>query len=378
MDSNLDLFCNFYPRHLPNNKNHSQGYLTILITAILPLFFLAFLDHKTNNQFNTPQTDLTILFRFFISLPLFFLTLKVTGSELKKIIHHFIEASIIRQQDFSEFNQIIQTIIAHRDSMRVKVLILIFIYIFQSIITLETMAHYSQTWRMTFSESGPKLSYAGYWFFLITQPIFYYFMLNIIYRVFLWWSFIYKIRKLNLQLNASHGDGSGGLAFLGLSLKAFLVPALAVSSSMAAGAINVVLLQVVQPNELKFIILLLATISLIYFAGPLLLVAPNLLKLKTQAIFQYGTLARNQLKAFENKWIRTRKKKPDDYLTCSDFSSAIDLNSVVIQVKTMKIIPFQNKEILILLLMILLPFLPIAGLGIDWKEALKQIVKLIL
>ena len=377
MDMNLDIFGNFHPGQVTRSKDLLRQYVIILMIAVTPLFFLGFINQNNLNQVSSPLTDLTILLRFCVSLPLFMLTLKVTGAELKNIINHFIEASIIRTQDYPKFKDIIQVTLSCRDSKKIKLVILIFIYTSQFFIGLETLDH-PESWRTMNSSSGSSISYAGYWFYLVAQPIFYFFMLNTIFRISLWWNFIFKIRKLNLQLNASHGDGSGGLAFLGLSLKAFMLPALAISSSMAAGALNVFTLQVPHEIEMKFIILILTGISLFYFAGPLFLFAPKLLKLKTAAILQYGTLSRNQLKGFENKWIRSRKKRPNDYLACSDFSSTTDLNSVVNRVMTMKIIPFQNKEIFLLMLAILLPFLPIAGLGINWKTVFKQILKLVL
>jgi hypothetical protein len=58
------------------------------------------------------------------------------------------------------------------------------------------------------------LSYAGWWFGLISVPVYRFLLLRWVWRMFLWASFLWRVSKLNLVLIPTHPDMAAGLGFL--------------------------------------------------------------------------------------------------------------------------------------------------------------------
>jgi hypothetical protein len=101
-----------------------------------------------------------------------------------------------------------------------------------------------------------------------------------------------------------------------------------------------------------------AVIALMIF--PLTTLAPRLAHTYRRGVLEYGELAADVGREFEGRWLATRAvKAPGAGLDESDFSATIDLYSVVANVHAMRLVPMALKDVAILLLFSLLPFVPI-------------------
>src|SRR5262249_26515428 len=78
------------------------------------------------------------------------------------------------------------------------------------------------------------LSPAGWWHVLISAPALLVLLLGWAWRLFLWGRFLYLCSRLDIQLIASHPDGSAGLKFVGQSLASFALLGFAIGA-LAAG-----------------------------------------------------------------------------------------------------------------------------------------------
>ena len=94
------------------------------------------------------------------------------------------------------------------------------------------------SWRVTGTSGHRSLSLAGWWLVAFCEPLYRLIMLQLLYRLALWWLFLWKTSRLHLHLNAAHPDGAGGLAFLGMVLPAVRLPVLAIAVSVAGGLAN--------------------------------------------------------------------------------------------------------------------------------------------
>jgi len=72
-----------------------------------------------------------------------------------------------------------------------------------------------------------------------------------LYRIGIWWVFLWKTSRLDLRLDATHPDGAGGLGFLGLTLRTFKEAAFAISTSFAGGLASMVLLTQYEGHQLQ-------------------------------------------------------------------------------------------------------------------------------
>ena len=88
------------------------------------------------------------------------------------------------------------------------------------------------TWHVVPTDAG-KLSYAGWWFVLISAPLFRLLLLRWLWRIVLWAIFISRVTHLHLRLVPTHPDLAAGLGFLTEAQKAFSSIAPRISGSAA-------------------------------------------------------------------------------------------------------------------------------------------------
>jgi hypothetical protein len=347
--------------------------IVILITW-LPLVALSFF-HRPHNFL----TDVAIYLRFLVALPVLLISPSLIKLRFRKIVNHFVESDIVKAPDRDKFLDYIKTTMELRDSRVAKVIIWIFIYSLIFILMNKSVAPLGATWKMTEENGELSLSLAGGWFAFVSQPIYSFVQLYFLYRVLLWWRFLFLVSRLDLQLSATHGDDTGGLIFLGGSIRAFSLPAFAFSTSIAAGAINLILYEGLVLEELKITLGLLVLISLLLFVAPLLLFHPPLLRLKNKAVLSYGRLGGQQLEAFEKRWLyKTKQSLGPSLLDSAEFSSVTDATSIINKVYKMRTVPFSANVLTTFIVAILLPFIPVFALKMPVVEIFKKLFSLVM
>jgi hypothetical protein len=157
-----------------------------------------------------------------------------------------------------------------------------------------------------------------------------------LYRIGLWWLFVWKSSRLDLQLDAAHPDGAGGLGFMGLTLRTFKEAAFAISTSLAGGLATMILLTNTRVSDYKYEIAASIFISTFVFCGPLLFFNRLLAKAKQAGTLNYWVLWQTQQRQFERKWMRGSIEDAE-MLSVADFSEATDLSSILERVQQTKL-----------------------------------------
>lgn len=322
--------------------------------------------------------DVVVFARYLIGLPLMLLTPEFTGQRLTHIVNHFTKSKLIKESESDKFSKLVDNTLRLRDSSTARLIIWVIIYGIVYYLFKNTLPTLSPSWQTIETANGRSLSLTGWWFNLVTQPVYVFFVFYFLYRGLLWWRFLAKVSKFDLQLKASHGDDMGGLGFLAETLKAFSVPALAFSVSVASGAANFVLYEGLDITGLQHVLIFLGGFLLIFFVGPLLLFVPVMVKAKSKAILKYGVMEGHQLEAFERHWVEGAAKPENVMLTAADFSSVTDASSIVNRVTNMRTAPFTLKDVISLSIAILLPFLPVVALKVPWSVLFSSVMKLVL
>jgi hypothetical protein len=195
-------------------------------------------------------------------------------------------------------------------------------------------------------------------------------------RLLLWWGLVFKISRLKLNIVAAHGDGVGGIGFLSTTLNTQLVPLFALSSSAAAGAANLIIYGGFEFSQLQISFVGFAVVLLIIFVGPLLVFIPVLLHAREKAIHEYGVLATVQLNEFQHKWLLSKSGRGEE-LSAPDFSAVTDFGSEVSRVHNIKLVPIKISDLAATIVVISIPFLPVAALKVPWKVLLERILGII-
>ncbi len=321
--------------------------------------------------------DVALYARYLVALPLLILATPAFRRRLQMIVPHFLDAGLVKEAERESFFANITAMIRWRDSVLAAVVMVALAVAYAVIFGTVSVAKMPASWRVVDMAGQRSLSLAGWWLFAVSEPLYKIAMLQLLYRLALWWRFLWNTSRLDLNLNAAHPDGAGGLAFLGMVLPEFCLPVFAIAVSAAGVLANLILWMGASFASFQIAIVAFALAMVVLMTGPLVFFGRQLYNAKQLAVLACGALAMRQLDAFEKKWLGTSPPATGEMLRGPDFSAVSDFNATVTAVQKMKTLPFGLKQLIPLAVAALLPFLPVMAIEIPLKEVLLQVLKLI-
>jgi hypothetical protein len=166
--------------------------------------------------------------RFLVAVPVFCLAELVIGGHLTNAINRLLDAKIVTVADLPRFEAAMQVVRRRRDSKVDEVVLLVLAYAGAVSATRVQGAPGYTTWFAT----GDHFSLAGWWYALVSAPIFVFLFLRWMWRGIMWTGLLARIARLDLDLVPTHPDGAGGIAFLGGTQASFGIVAFALSAVM--------------------------------------------------------------------------------------------------------------------------------------------------
>ena len=193
----------------------------------------------------------------------------------------------------------------------------------------------------------------------------------------IWTRFLWHVTKLNLFLTPTHPDGAGGLGFVGKGSISFGAILFALSSVISAAIATRILFggAALEDFELPYAAFIL--LAVIVFAGPLIVFAPKLFRLKQDGLRQYGTLASRYTQLFHTKWGNGINSSDEPLLGSADIQSLADLGNSYEVVRKMRGVPIQLSDFIAMALPGAIPALPLAATVMPVSEILKGIFRLL-
>jgi len=145
--------------------------------------------------------DFAVNVRFLIALPLLILSEVVIDSRLRITVNYFLKSGLVKEADLPSFEAVIEKVTRLRDRVLPEMVILVVAYLPSlSVHSSEILMSSVSSWHLAQTPSGETLSYAGWWFGLISVPFYRFLLLRWVWRMFLWASFLWRVSRLNLVL----------------------------------------------------------------------------------------------------------------------------------------------------------------------------------
>jgi hypothetical protein len=348
----------------------------VILIGWLPLLILAAAQTLVGDRgvLGSFLSDIAVHTRTLVSAPLLVLAEAVCTPRLSHIAHHFYDAGLVRPEDHRSFGSTVNAIARWRDSVAAEIIIVALAYALVAAIVLSAAPGDLPGWH---SAGTTAIPWAAWWYGAVSLPLLLILLLGWVWRLMLWTGFLSRIARLNLCLVSSHPDQTSGLRFVGYSLRAFGMVGFILGTIVAGAMANGVLHDGIPLAHYRYVVAALALFSLILFCGPLLLLLPPLLREWREGIFRYGALAGRLGREFENKWLRDGKVDAGA-LQAPDFSATTDLYQIAGNVYSMRLIPFDLKSVLLLVIATLLPLLPVLLLAVPVDTVLSKITSLLL
>jgi hypothetical protein len=233
------------------------------------------------------------------------------------------------------------------------------------------------SWVDMLRATGGRAMPASLWYLAFCLPLCRFLALRWLWHLGVWWYFLWRIERLDLELIPIHSDGAGGLGYLEVVHEQFTPLAVAISAFLAAvfaeelssGAITFDTLYAFAP----VVLLLIAAL----FIGPLLIFFRKLRSCRLKGVSKYMSMAARYVNAFDRKWIRDERQSGDSQLGTPDLQSLADLTNSVNVARGMHLIPVGRRLVIQMTVAAIVPLLPLLLLKYPLGQLAAQLFQIL-
>jgi hypothetical protein len=276
-------------RDAPERERVEHRAIVATAIAWLPLLVLCIAQglafgHTVRIPF---LRDFAANVRFLVALPIFILAEYKIDRRWHKLVLEFLRSGLVHENQVQIFDSVLEKILRLRDRFTPELILVVLAYLPSFLLHQSELLLGGSNWH--FLNGTATLSLAGWWFKIISMPLYRFIMLRWVWRLILWTPFLWRVSRINLHLVPTHTDRAAGLGFLSEGQIAFSPIVFAASTVIAGQVGNAIAYESETLMSLKFIMIGFGVLAVTILLLPLLVVTPTLIKVKRQAILEYGT-----------------------------------------------------------------------------------------
>jgi hypothetical protein len=310
--------------------------------------------------------DFTAAVRFLVCIPLLIISEIVIDSRSREVIGHFFTSGLVEEMELPSFAGVIRKIIRLRECVLAEG-VMIGLVIAGAVFLRREFSGGSSSWEILVSSVGAERTLAGWWYVLVSLPIFQFLILRWLWRIAIWYWFLWRMSKLDLRLIPTHPDMAGGLGILGLAQAKFgMVISADIGRDIIFGEASLF--------DYQMFILGYVLLILIIFLSPLLVFSPKLFETKRRGLLEYGALAGHYVRDFQRKWVKGEAPEGQALMGSADIQSLADLQNSFEIIRKMKPVPIDLNTLIALAGPAIAPMLPLALTVFPLEEILKGIL----
>lgn len=352
-------------------ETHDVTKAAIVLAAVtwLPLLVLSAAQGLAIGQaVQVPfLCDFAAYARFIVAVPMFLLAEMVVDRWLRPGVEQFRRTALIEEADIPRFDAAVRQVSMLRDSALAELVILAGIWATAALGFSHEVSGQVSTWRAPSHHLTPQ----GWYYAFVSMSIFRFLFYRWGLRIIIWFWFLFRVSRLHLKLIPTHPDLSGGLGFLGVVQSGFWPVVLPASTVLAGVYADKIVYERTSMSSLEFAISGWLVAVLIVFLGPLLVYAPKLIRAKSKGLLDYGALATEYTRSFDQKWNRAN---PQDLLGTSDIQSLADIGNAFAVMTRMQPVPFGLSAVVMLGFAALAPLALLLPLSKPVEEIVRAIV----
>ena len=319
------------------------------------LVALAFIQGVGHQWFSL--SVIAVHVRLLVAIPLFFLCESLLDSRLGVFVSFLVRSGVVPKNALPALESEIACTDRWKDfrfpeTMCLLATVLLSLFAAQLHLSGKTAAYDA-------SRAITEVPLAGLWYWIVCLPLFRFLMFRWLWRIGLWWNFLWRVAKLELHLVPTHPDGVAGLGYLDVVQSHFTPLVLAISAVMSASfaeeiSSGKVAFEVIYP-ALAFILI----VDLLLFLGPTCFFAIKLRACQEKGLSDYMEFAARYVNDFENKWLGVAAPPEEPLLGTPDLQSLADLSTSVGIVRNMRWVPVSTRLLIAIVTAALLPMLPL-------------------
>ena len=333
--------------------------LLILLTWVVSLVISALEGRAVGQSVAMPFLhDFHAYALYLITLPLLILAESVIERQLPRVATHFVRCDLVTGAEVGAYHSALARAARWRDSSLVEAALLGLTAV--SVVTASHEFPFDfSSWRSLVSGSVHTRTVAGWWELVVGRGLVQFLCWRWLWRLFIWYGFLWRMSKLDLHLIPTHPDRAAGLGFVGDGQRFFWVIVVAISAGIGGGIADEVVFVGVPLKSYAFAIGGFVVLVLLVFLGPLLMFTPRMIKARIKSVHEYSALAVAHHRAFDQKWVQGVDPKKDALLGAPEISSLADLGGAYDVLANMRPLPFDPSDALALVMASLFPMAPL-------------------
>ena len=354
--------------------------LAIVLLVWAPLLLLSAAEgHAWAGVMMPFLRDIEVHVRLLIAVPLLILAELIVHQRMRPVVGQFLERGLVSEPARPQFDAAIAAAMRLRNSITAETLMIAVVYVVGvGVIWRTTIALDVTSWYAAPADGGLHRSLAGWWFGLVSLPVFQFLLLRWYFRLFIWARFLWQTSRIDLTFVPTHPDRCGGMGFLG-QVGYALTPFLLAQGSLLAGTIaNQIFYTGATLPEFQVEIAGLVGAMVFAVLGPMLVFGPQLTAAKRKGLREYGTLAQRYGREFDKKWLRGGAPEDEPLIGSSDIQSLSDLVHCVDVVKGMRFAPFSMQTAVHLAVVTVLPLAPLLLTMISMEQLLARLLQIVI
>jgi len=347
----------------------------------LPLLVLSVAEgHAWGDSVKLPFLfDVDVNARFLLALPLFVVAEIVVHQRMRPVVAAFVKRGLIPDAGRAQFDAAIAAAMRLRNSIPAEVLLIALVYGIGVLVVWRNSAAIDvATWYAQAGGGRLQPTWAGWWFGLVSLPVFQFILFRWYFRLVIWARFLWHVSRIDLQLMPTHPDRAGSLGFLSIITQAF-APLLAGQGVLLAGVIaNKIFYAGAKLVDFKMEIFALVAVMLFFVVSPLLVFVPLMARARRAGFSEYGGLSQRYMREFDHKWLRGGARPEEPLLGSADVQSLEDMGNGFEVVKQMKLVPFGKEMLVQLAVISLLPVAPLILTVIPLAALLDRFLQIVM
>jgi hypothetical protein len=348
--------------------------------AWMPLLVLSALDGKAwGHAVAVPfLRDIDVHARFLIALPLLVLAELVVHDRMQPVITQFVTLGLVTEATRDRFDEAIERANRLRNSVLAEALLIAIVYGVGILVVWRYYAALAETtWYASPAGGGRELHVAGWWYFLVSLPLFQFLLLRWYFRIFIWARFLWQVARIDLAYAPAHPDRLGGLGFMSRIGYAFAPLLIAQGTLLSAMMANRIFFEGAKLTDFKLEIFAFVAVMVAVVLVPLLVFVGPLARARRDGLRDYRHIAKRHLDEFEAKWLHGGAADGELLVGSPDVSSLTDMASSFDVLREMRVVPITRELIVQLVVMTLLPIAPLLLTMISIEELLGQFLKIV-
>jgi hypothetical protein len=306
--------------------------------------------------------------RLLVAIPLFFACESFVGPRMSEFVRNILGSELVPEDQLPALASNIRRVRRLTDSWLAEALFLLLALTLPLLETFVDLPGRTGNWTAILAQAGGKLTLLNGWYLIFCLPLIRFLILRWVWRLGLWWHFLWRLRKLNLHLIPTHSDGAGGLGFLEVVQEHFTPLALAISAVLSASFAEGIFLGNMAFEALYHLLPAVLVLVAALFIGPLFLFTRKLWYCRSTGLDEYMAMASRYVHAFDHKWIRDESASGESQLGTADMQSLADLTNSMNVVRNMRLVPGGRRLVIELAACVILPMLPLLLLKFPVSE----------